>query len=318
MSVTSGMVLLGVALICLQLSAPADCHNQEGSCPDGWEGPHRDVCYKLSDTWLSWSDANAIGCQNLTAGAHLASITYSNKAFLSKRHYLSNSDYFWVGLLSGDDKWNIGTPAEEEVDFTNWETVQHQEPSGSSITNDDCVLMVGPTATGEFRKGAWLDRSCDYPFNFLCAFERDDPSVACPRYWYLYDNSCYMLHHQDWMTYTQANDFCSSLVTTASLAKVTNYEELAANVPLKDADFFWIGLRSTPTVDGKLLWNNGDEAEPTNWLKLSYSEPDGDDFGPGNDCVMVNGLQAEEQYAAGQWGDYDCSYESQFLCALEI
>ncbi|XP_043218069.1 asialoglycoprotein receptor 2-like [Amphibalanus amphitrite] len=317
MSVTSGMVLLGVALICLQLSAPADCHNQVRGCPDGWEGPHRGFCYKLSDTTQSWSDANATGCQSLAAGAHLASITYSNKAFLSNRHSLYEASYFWVGLHAGDDKWNAGTLAEEDVDFTNWETLVHQEPSGSVITNDNCVLMVGPTATGEYQKGAWLDWSCNGTFYSLCAFERDDSSAACPHDWFLYDNACYMLQDQR-MTFTEANDFCSSLVATASLAKVTNYEELAANVPLKDAYFFWIGLHSTPTVDGKLLWDNGDDAEPTNWLKLSYSEPDGDDIGPGNDCVMVNGLEKDELFSTGEWGDYDCSYESQFLCALKI
>ena len=101
------------------------------ACPGGWMGPHLGMCYKLSDTKLNWNDANTAGCGNLTSGGHLASVTYANKAFLSKQSNIFDSAYYWVGLRSGDTEWNKGTPAAEPVDFTNWEEIQLSEPNGT-------------------------------------------------------------------------------------------------------------------------------------------------------------------------------------------
>ncbi|KAF0289788.1 hypothetical protein FJT64_011986 [Amphibalanus amphitrite] len=63
-------------------------------CPTGWEGPHRDICYRLSEDARSWTDAKANGCEALSGGAYLASVTYANKAFLSKQESISR-----LGLL---------------------------------------------------------------------------------------------------------------------------------------------------------------------------------------------------------------------------
>ncbi|KAF0289789.1 hypothetical protein FJT64_011986 [Amphibalanus amphitrite] len=65
-------------------------------CPTGWEGPHRDICYRLSEDARSWTDAKANGCEALSGGAYLASVTYANKAFLSKQESISR-----LGLLLG-------------------------------------------------------------------------------------------------------------------------------------------------------------------------------------------------------------------------
>ena len=140
-------------------------------CPIGWLGPHRNICYKLSDDKLSWNDADT-GCEELADGAHLASVTYANKAFLSKQREIFDSDYYWVGLRSGDAEWNQGTAAAEKVDFTQWEKVRSSEPSGSVYTDDDCVLMVGETAPDVFKPaGSWMNWPCSDDCSPLCEFK---------------------------------------------------------------------------------------------------------------------------------------------------
>ena len=143
-------------------------------CPSGWVGPNRGLCYKLSDKALSWYDADASGCEELAPGARLASVTYANKAFLSKQKSIFiDSYYYWVGLRSGDSEWNRDTAAAEAVDFTGWEKIRFSEPSGSSATNDDCVLMVGESAADEYKPaGGWMDWPCDDPDSLLCEFKQ--------------------------------------------------------------------------------------------------------------------------------------------------
>ena len=160
-----------------------------------------------------------------------------------------------------------------------------------------------------------------YTWNYLpmvtvCSQESAD--TECPEYWYKYNGACYMLHHPK-MSFADAEAFCATVQPGSTLAAVPDYAALAQAVPL-DAEYFWIGLRSTPDIQGELRWLNadGDRVADTNWQFISYDEPNGPATGPENDCVMLNGLQSEELYAVGEWGDYKCDFESRFLCAVEV
>ena len=119
------------------------------------------------------------------------------------------------------------------------------------------------------------------------------------------------------MSFVEGAQLCESW--GATLAAVPDYDALAQAVTM-DAEFIWIGLRSTPDIQGKLHWLNadGEEVTETNWRVISYDEPNGPDNGPGNDCVMINGLDSDQLFTVGDWGDYDCSFESRFLCAVGI
>ena len=118
---------------------------------------------------MSWDLANTEGCNNLTEGAYLASVTYSNKAFLSKQDAILDTAYYWVGLRQGDDEWNKGTEVAEKVDFTRWEKVSHSEPDGHPTSNNDCVFMTGGNAfAGSLEAGRWLDWSCDFQTDVIC------------------------------------------------------------------------------------------------------------------------------------------------------
>ena len=126
---------------------------------------------------MTWDQANAEGCNNLADGAYLASVTYNNKGYLSKQDAIIDSYFFWVGLRSGDDEWNKGTPHAQKVDYTNWETVQLSEPSGSRATNDDCVTMVPEYYWPKFMpSGHWLDWQCDSgECQYICELRQVSP-----------------------------------------------------------------------------------------------------------------------------------------------
>ncbi|KAF0311854.1 C-type mannose receptor 2 [Amphibalanus amphitrite] len=287
MQVDSGYpVWVAVTFICLQLMAPVS----SSACPWGWVGPHRDTCYRLSSYEATWTEASA-GCRALHEDAHLASVRDVNTVFLSKQKSIIDTDYYWVGLRSGNDTWNNNTGHAESVDFTSWEVVRHQEPSGSSVTNDDCVKVVGPGAPPEFLPaGRWLDWDCQARNAFICSRERR-PLTMCPRFWSATITHCYLLVKQQ-LSHSEADAFCASRLSR--LATVADYSRLPPALDLADVTFFWVGLRSTPDRAGQLHWDDGSPVTDTHWLRLTSDEPDGDQFGPDHDCVVVNGLRAEE------------------------
>ncbi|XP_043199234.1 macrophage mannose receptor 1-like [Amphibalanus amphitrite] len=311
-------------LVCVQLAIPSSASLlSDSACPDGWVGPHRSVCYRLSDEYLDWNEANASGCQELQEGAYLASVTYANKAFLSKQESITDSDYYWVGLRSGDAEWNSGTAAAEPVDFTNWGVVRHQEPSGSSVTNDDCVLLIGEVPNDEEygASGTWMDWDCGLEAFFLCELKKD-PGVACPnKNWIRHNDACYMLHDIQNKTFAEAEERCDQLQPGATLGSVADYDALVRIVPGMDtAAYYWIGLRSTPAPDGRLRWRTADAAEvlSTHWWYAEYDEPNGARMGPDHDCVRVSGRRSAELYTTGEWEDQHCGHRSRFLCALRV
>ena len=119
------------------------------------------------------------------------------------------------------------------------------------------------------------------------------------------------------MTFTEAEQFCAEKQAGATLAAVPDYADLAKSITF-DTDLIWIALRSTPDQQGNLHWLNwsGAPVEKTHWNAVIYSEPNGPVNGPNNDCVMLNGLKSLDMFTVGEWGDFDCSYESRFLCAV--
>ncbi|KAF0289790.1 C-type mannose receptor 2 [Amphibalanus amphitrite] len=313
-------LLAAVSLIMgLQLAAPSTAAPASGQdCPTGWEGPHRDICYRLSEDARSWTDAKANGCEALSGGAYLASVTYANKAFLSKQESIVGSDYYWVGLRSGDAEWNSGTAAAEPVDYTNWEVMRHQEPSGSRITNDDCVMVTTASAPAEFQPaGSWVDWDCDYQTPAICQVQQNSDG-SCSDGWTSVGSDCYAMTEA--LSFSEAELACSTKMTGARLAAVSDYDTLSAGLDIGTAGYLWIGLRSTPAADGALRWlANGEEVSDTPWKCIKYDEPDSEQMGfEDADCVVVNGLEADDLYQAGAWSDYFCTVEYKYLCALQL
>ena len=150
-------------------------------CPAGWVGPHRNTCYKLiTDNKLGWREANSGGCQAVDSRAHLAAVTYNNKAFLSKQTPIfMDGGFYWVGLRSGDTEWNQGTSYATPVDYTNWERLQFVEPDGSAAMENDCVLVNGRRTPSAFQPGKWADWNCNDPGEYLCQLVQVRPRREC-------------------------------------------------------------------------------------------------------------------------------------------
>ena len=123
---------------------------------------------------MNWTDANSKGCQTVDSRAHLAAITYDNKAFLSKQEAIFvTGSYYWVGLRSGDAEWNKDAEFATPVNYTNWQRLKFTEPDGSEARDNDCVLVTGSLVPSEFRPpGSWMDWDCQDRGNYLCELDQ--------------------------------------------------------------------------------------------------------------------------------------------------
>ena len=131
-----------------------------------WVGPHHGKYYTLVTEPATWYVANATGCPD---GGHLASITYDNKAFLSKQLSIIDTDYFWIGLRSDETQFNAGTEFAVDVDYTNWERMSVPEPNGHLESGDDCVRVTGFWSETNLQAAdIWADVDCDESLNFIC------------------------------------------------------------------------------------------------------------------------------------------------------
>ena len=142
------------------------------SCPAGWLGPHRSTCYKLSDTRMTWMKANATGCLEMDPRAHLAAVTYENRAFISKQSEVFSKSY-WAGLQSSKPAWNFGTDYATPVDGSvSWGSLSRPRPRHVGSPDMDCVFV------NSF-DGSWNDDStCDTETLSLCQLKqvRSNPS----------------------------------------------------------------------------------------------------------------------------------------------
>ncbi|XP_043189858.1 macrophage mannose receptor 1-like [Amphibalanus amphitrite] len=294
-----------------------DIEPRHQDCPSGWVGPHRGTCYKLvTDKALNWDGANATGCPSQHEGAHLAAITYDNKAFLSKQSDIRKGSYYWIGLRSPYTKWNQDTEFETDIDYTNWEVIKAQEPDGAAISNDDCVIMSGAGAGTEFQPpGVWADTHCDSTLSYVCETEQEDG--ACAEGWELLNGRCFRLSSiDDFKSWQAARDACASTVPSSRLA-VIDFQLPGDSRVVKDSVAFWVALRSTPGSDGVLRWSSPGKPQVvnTNWQQIVSVEPNG--VPERNElCVAVNGVNSMDIYAVGEWADVDCSFKTQYLCEM--
>ena len=137
------------------------------SCPAGWLGPHRNTCYKLSDFQTTWTQANETSCRDMDPRAHLAAITYENRAFISKQSEIVSAGYYWVGLKSSQPDWNFGTDYATPVDDSiHWVSLGYSRPIHVGSPDMDCVFVNS-------RNGAWDDDStCDTETFSLCQLKQ--------------------------------------------------------------------------------------------------------------------------------------------------
>ena len=127
---------------------------------------------------------------------------------------------------------------------------------------------------------------------------------------------CYHLV-EEWLTYSQAESHCAGLAEGATLATAHDYAELSASVSMANTLWYWIGLGTTNTGGDSLTWVDGTPVAEAKFAFMDYQEPS-NAAGSDSDCVYINGLRAAEMWEAGKWGNYACSYQTNFLCAVRV
>ena len=116
---------------------------------------------------MTWMQANATGCLDMDPRAHLAAITYENRAFISKQSEIFSTDFYWAGLQSTKPAWNFGTDYAVPVDDSiYWGSLSYPRPTHVGSPDMDCVYV------NDF-DGSWDDYStCDKEKYSLCQLKQ--------------------------------------------------------------------------------------------------------------------------------------------------
>lgn len=137
-------------------NAPTTYHSVSYQCydptPSPTEKPTEEALFVLSDTSMTWSEAEAY-CVGL--GMHLASI--HSDAENEEANQLCSSSC-WIGLhCTGNTQYDFEWTDGSACDYSNWAT---GEPNNFLWTNEDCVHM--------WSWGSWNDIACTWDKKALC------------------------------------------------------------------------------------------------------------------------------------------------------
>ena len=105
-----------------------------------------------------WADAES-RCQNLSPGAHLASIHSLEELKFVEDLYPSNRfRHIWLGGSDTDEEgswvWTDGS----SWDYTSWD---ENEPNNNHATGENCLV-------GHWGDMEWNDMRCEKSYGFLC------------------------------------------------------------------------------------------------------------------------------------------------------
>ena len=138
-------------------------------CPLNWT-EFKNSCYWLSDTTLSWADANT-HCQQ--ENSNLASILSAEEdEFLVAEFVTDDRNFIWLGGHEENDVegawvWTDGAPFSC---YTDWRQGQPDNLNG----NEDCLCLMDSRYDGQFN-----DIDCTQKKKFLCKKWRGAIIACC-------------------------------------------------------------------------------------------------------------------------------------------
>ncbi|KAM4688189.1 macrophage mannose receptor 1 isoform 2-T2 [Discoglossus pictus] len=280
---------------------------EDQGCKKGWKR-HGLYCYLISDTTLSFSEANATCISN---SAYLMTVEDRfEQAYLTSLIGLRPEKYFWTGLTDMDEKGSFKWTKGDRVLFTHWNSEMPGRRQG-------CVVM----RTGS-KGGLWDVINCEEKAKFVCKhlalgvtpppMPTTTPEPKCPAEWYTENNigSCYKHFsrgNEEKRTWFESRDFCRAIGGDL-LSIGTKEEENRVNLMLRQHGIyyqvFWIGLINMDPDQG-FTWSDGTPLAYENW---GYGEPN--NYQGLELCGETN-----SDYGMS-WNDRHCDHSSDWICEL--
>ncbi|CAL8075564.1 unnamed protein product [Calicophoron daubneyi] len=282
------------------------------SCPPGWTRLNTKCYSSISNSQLTWSEAEAF-CQQLNNQSHLPSLhTPAEQQFLTNILFHQRA---WLGLRvklqSGSRRvkqfhWSDDTP----VDYLSFRI---GEPS-FSLNNgavEECVVLQEKTHD-------WNDINCYDRHNFVCQLSLVNSTATPPQpdpansvheecSTTLSPNICIELHTRPaefWSAQNECRARNKTLVTIVSkehhLYIMSAIRKMSGGSPLKA----YIGLYS---IDKLLRWASGYQAFPATFWHGKTPDTDAQ-------CVYINSGLSDP----GTWEFGSCESALPFICAHKI
>uniref|UniRef100_A0A1I8HUP2 DDE_3 domain-containing protein n=1 Tax=Macrostomum lignano TaxID=282301 RepID=A0A1I8HUP2_9PLAT len=283
------------------------CSRPTGTCATGWY-QHRDTCYSLNPTQLSWTQASD-HCQSY--GATLLRIKQDHvQKFINmyREDFARNGiEYIWMGMYravseSGEIKWTSGDPVSSG--YTNWANGQPQLDDGRAnagrvIAIDDGGRwqIANPTAKGGFVCEIPLGKTPLVPTTVY-------PSFVCEQGWILYGSRCYKLESNKFVDWLTARANCQAFPGADLIDIRGRSEQEFIQKQLDPRRDYWIGLHTRSTEDRSWVWVvDNSPMDYQNWQK---GEPN--NLEKEENCV--------EMYTSGTWNDNRCTYRLSYICKV--
>ncbi|XP_038046213.1 lymphocyte antigen 75-like [Patiria miniata] len=266
-------------------------------------------CYYVSNTYVSWHDAEEWCNQN---GGYLASIhsAVENQFILDLFPYRYQTA--WIGYSkmfdgSGTDKYRW-TDGSDPLDYTSgWGVGEPDDQFGSQ----KCANMEWD--------GTWEDNNCGALEGFACKRRSDNtapitfppppPQVGnCPAGWNKIETGCYLIKGDtaDFKSWEDARTECQKQ-TNGDLASIHDQgvQSLLASMIKSHTGNMWISLRGGTSGWWGYHWADQSNVDYEHWAlnQPSYY------FDQTQCVVMVN----DPDYP-GRWDDQPCADTHGYLC----